>query len=73
MSKRDTEIQVECYAGYRADEIPRRLIIGGRPIGVVSVIDRWVTPDYRYFKVQGDDGCAYLLRQRSHGDKWELV
>ncbi len=73
MSKPDTEFQVECYAGYRADETPRRLIIGGRPVLVISVVDRWATPDYRYFKVEGDDGCAYTLRQRSEDGKWELV
>ena len=73
MSNPETEIQVECYSGYRADETPRRVLIGARPVLVISVADRWATPEYRYFKVQGDDRGAYVLRQRSDNGKWELV
>ena len=27
-----------------------------------AIVDRWLAPDYRYFKVQGDDGSTYILR-----------
>ena len=73
MSNSEAEIQVECYSGHRADETPRRVLIAERPVLVISVVDRWATPDYRYFKVQGDDGGVYVLRQRSDIGKWELV
>ena len=67
------EVAVECYAGYRADEAPRRFSVGERPIQIACVIDRWITPDYRYFRVAGDDGCVYVLRQSARAGEWELV
>jgi hypothetical protein len=67
------DIAVECYAGYRGDETPRRFSIGERPVQVARIIDRWVTPDYRYFRVAGDDGRVYVLGQNVASGKWELV
>ena len=67
------EIAVECYAGYRGEETPRRFSIGERPVQVTRIIDRWVTPDYRYFRVEGGDGRVYLLGQNVASGKWELV
>jgi hypothetical protein len=67
------KVAVECYAGYRADETPRRFGIDERLIDVVRVIDRWTTPDYRYFRVEGDDGCVYVLRLGNNARDWELV
>jgi hypothetical protein len=66
-------VMVECYAGYRAEETPRRFYIGKREIGVVEVIDRWLDPEHSYFKVRGEDGGIYILRYRQHGDIWEMI
>lgn len=67
------EIKVECYAGYRGEETPRRLIIGQCTTAVVSVQDRWLAPDHRYFKVAGEDGGLYLIRHDPRRDAWELT
>jgi hypothetical protein len=67
------EIRVECHAGYRGDESPRTLFIGTRRIGVVEVLDRWIGPDHRYFKVRGDDGAAYIIRHDVTSHMWELT
>ena len=67
------KVSVECYAGYRAEETPRRFSVGQRLIQVAAVIDRWITEDYRYFKVEGDDDRVYLLRQATGAGEWELV
>lgn len=72
MNKARTEIQVDCYAGYRGEETPRRFMIGSDLIEVVSVIDRWVTPDYRCFKIEGDDHRVYILRQSISSGNWQL-
>ena len=48
-------IKVECYAGYRGEETPRRFWMGTRKIEVKKVKDRWLAPDHRYFKVLGED------------------
>jgi Family of unknown function (DUF6504) len=34
-------IPVECYAGAKADETPRRFIWQGRTVEVGEVLDRW--------------------------------
>ena len=69
----DEILQVECYAGHRADEAPRALVIGGRRVSVVEVVDRWLAPTHRYFKVLGDDGDVYIVRHDEESDAWELT
>lgn len=66
-------VRVECHAGYRGEETPRRFAIGARRIEVVDVLDRWLDPDHRYFKVLGDDGDVHILRHDVEGDAWELT
>ncbi len=66
-------IRVECYAGYRGEETPRRFFLGARPVEVVDVIDRWLAPDHRYFRVGGDDGAVYILRHDIGSERWELT
>ena len=66
------ELRVECYAGYRGEETPRRIFFGERPVVVGEVLDRWLAPDHRYFKVLGADGATYILRHDVAQDRWEL-
>ncbi len=67
------EIRVECYAGYKAEETPRRLIFDDRTIEVSDVIDQWLAPDHRYFKLRGTDGATYIIRHSVAAGRWELV
>jgi hypothetical protein len=73
MNTPDLVIRVECYAGHRGEEEPRRFYLGTRPVGVLEVLDRWFSPDHRYFKVRGDDGDTYILRHDTLTDQWELT
>ena len=66
-------LQVECYAGYRADERPTALILGERRIAVQEILDRWLGEDHAYFKVTGDDGARYILRRDDRRGHWELI
>jgi hypothetical protein len=66
-------LRVECYAGHRADSEPRRLHIGGRAVAVTEIIDLWLDPRHRYFKLRGDDGGIYLLRHDTINDSWEMT
>jgi hypothetical protein len=66
-------VRVECYAGHRAEESPRRFFIGKRAIEVIEIIDRWLGPNHRYFKVRGDDGGSYLLRNDQDTGSWEMT
>jgi hypothetical protein len=66
-------LRVECYAGYRSEETPRRFYLGERCIEVVEVIDRWLGPSDRHFKLRGDDGGIYILRHDTETHLWELT
>ena len=67
------QIKVECYAGYRGEETPRRIWIGDRKIKIQEVQDRWLAPNHRYFKVLGDDKAVYILRHDSKSWDWDLT
>lgn len=66
-------MRVDCYAGHRGEETPRRFFLGERRIEVDEVVDRWFGPDHRYFKVRGDDGATYILRHDTVAGEWDLT
>ena len=70
MSDDAASIRVQCYAGHRGEQEPRRFTLGERRVEVVEVVDAWLDPDHRYFRVTGDDGAAYLLRHDVGRDEW---
>ena len=67
------EIKVECYAGYRGEETPRSIRFKTRKIEVKKILDRWLDPDHRYFKVLGDDEGVYIIRQDMNTWIWGLT
>jgi hypothetical protein len=66
-------IKVECYAGYRDEQTPVRFYLGDRCIEVKEVLDQWLDPSHRYFKLRGDDNGIYILRHATHEDLWEMT
>jgi hypothetical protein len=73
MAQTMIEIKVSCYAGYRGEETPRSFSLGGHRVEVVEVLDRWLAPDHRYFKLRGDDAALYILRHDTASGGWELI
>lgn len=67
-----SEIQVECYAGQRADERPLRFTASGHTYAVEKVDDKWYSPDATYFRVTADDGNLYVLRHDEVKDEWTM-
>lgn len=67
------EIQVECYAGYRGEETPRSVVIGKRRAEVAAVLDRWLAPDHRYFKLKTTGGDQMIIRHDTLASQWELI
>ncbi len=72
-------IQVECYAGAKADETPRRFSWHGETREVAEVLDRWYQveskpewPRADYFKVSTIDEREYLLKHDLESDQWFL-
>ena len=66
-------IDVECYAGYRGEQVPRVIVLGTRRIHVNELVDQWLAPGHRYFKVRGDDGDTYIVRHDVMSGFWELT
>ncbi len=66
------KVRVECYAGYRGEQEPRAFALGERRLEVLSVVDRWLAPDHRYFKVAANDGDTYVLRHDERTGDWTL-
>jgi hypothetical protein len=65
-------VSVESYAGYKADERPRRLRLGEQTLEIVEVEDRWYSPGETYFRVQVEGGDRYVLRHVEAQDVWSL-
>jgi hypothetical protein len=67
-----TELKVECYAGYRADQRPLRFSLGENTFEVENVEDQWYGRTAIYFRVLANDGNTYVLRHDEEGDVWTL-
>lgn len=72
MSTAVLRVDVECYAGYRDEEAPTRFRLGERTIEIDEVIDRWLAPDHRYFKVRAKNEI-YILRNDVMTSVWEIT
>ncbi|MGZ5000044.1 MAG: hypothetical protein ACXV7F_07060 [Methylomonas sp.] len=73
MTESVLQIRVACYAGYRGEEEPRRLWFDDRSVEVMEILDRWLAPDHRYFKLRGDDDYIYIVRNDPKTGQWELT
>lgn len=67
-----SEIRVECYAGYRANERPLRFSWRGQRLEISEIDGRWYSPDASYFRVRAHDGNCYVLRYDEVQDAWTL-
>jgi hypothetical protein len=72
-----TPIQVESYAGYKANETPRRFLREDQWIEIEEVLDRWHQveslpewPRANYFKVRAADQREFLLKHDQESDGW---
>lgn len=68
----DKLLHVECYAGYKGDERPVRVLIGEQMLDVVEIEDRWYSPGATYFRVVMANGERYVLRREDAQDLWTL-
>ena len=73
MNKHNLVITVECYAGHRGEESPRRFFLGKKSVEVSEILDRWLAPDHRYFKLRGVDEAVYIIRHDEKTGRWELT
>jgi hypothetical protein len=65
-------VQVQCYAGRKADERPVRFRIGDRDYMVEEIVEQWYGPDHSFHKVRADDRNLYLLRRHVSTGTWSV-
>jgi hypothetical protein len=66
-------VRVECYAGHRGEQTPRAMVLAGRRIEFAEVLDQWLAPDHRYFKLRSTDDGRFILRHDTTTGHWELT
>lgn len=67
-----SEMRVECYAGYRADQRPTRFSLRGHVFEIAEVEDQWYSPDATYFRVRTQDRDYFVLQHDEPQDVWSL-
>ena len=65
-------IRVECYAGYKADERPARVLLDRQMAEIAAVEDRWYSPGSTYFRILLRNGERYVLRRQEAQDVWTI-
>jgi hypothetical protein len=65
-------MKVECYAGYKGEQYPKRFTLGEQVLEVAEVEDQWYSPSSQYFRVLASDGNIYVLRHDQEKDTWTL-
>ena len=68
----DHLVRAECYAGFKGDERPVRVLLGHQRMEVSAVEDRWYSPGSTYFRLLMTTGERYVLRRDDAQDLWTL-
>lgn len=71
-NKNGMRLEVQCYAGQKADERPVRFRMGDSDFMVEEILDQWYGPDDQFYKVRADDGNLYILRLNRTDGEWSL-
>ncbi len=66
------KVQVQCYAGRKADERPVRFQLGDHHYMVEEILDQWYGPAEVFYKVRAGDGNLYILKHDPSQDDWSL-
>lgn len=53
--------------------LPKQLLLNGRRIDIVEILDQWYGPDYRYVKMKDRNGALYILRYDEISANWHLT
>lgn len=66
-------IKVESAAGPVGVPEPYAFTLGDCRTIVVRILDRWLSSEHGYFKLQADDGALYILRHDQDSGDWEIT
>jgi hypothetical protein len=67
-----SEIKVECYSGYKANQRPLRFALREQVLEVKEIEDQWYSPSAQYFRVLASDENTYILRHDEETGSWSL-
>jgi hypothetical protein len=59
--------------GYRGEKTPHRFGLSGSRVEIAEIVDRWLAPDHRYFKVLDAESNVHILRHDVISELWELT
>ncbi len=74
----EERIEVTAYAGYRGEETPRSMVLTGRKIDIVGILERWVEEDgttgkrRRCFRVKGNDLKTRIICHDEELMEWHM-
>ena len=66
-------LQVSATQGIAARRYRASSISARERCSSEQVLDAWLGPDHRYFKLKGDDGDVYIIQQETASGTWELT
>jgi hypothetical protein len=73
------QTSVECYSGYKANELPVTFTFQERRWKIAEIVDRWYEggieagqSEVNYFKVRTTEGDIFLLRYLSLFNSWSI-
>jgi hypothetical protein len=73
-------VEVECHAGYKADEYPTCFFWDRIRFDITEILDRWYQseakpefPAANYFKVRTASSGLFILKQEVQSCNWYLV
>lgn len=72
-------VRVEAYAGSRAGEEPRAIVVDGERLAVMEIVDRWLgsgldpsDSPQDYFRIRTGDGASHLIRYNRLFGAWAI-
>src|SRR5437899_7213576 len=65
-------VYVDAYAGYKANERPRKFELDDELYEIAAVEDQWYSPEAMFFKVRTTDDKRYVLRYDERECEWRL-
>lgn len=66
-------LHVESRLGHDGDIEPVAFRLGVRRLGVLRIVDRWLSTDSDYFKIEVDDASTCILKHIHAQQEWELT
>ena len=67
------KVNVDYRKNAKGIKTPTLLYLADREIEITEVLDRWYAEKRDYYKVQGIEGCVYILCHHSKQDSWEVT